>query len=70
MYIPLSDDKHRFVQKVHSARASGHWERGRNSNPVAMLPYAAVVCNYLINYYHCPLRQNRLMSFSHVIVVT
>ena len=43
MYIPLSDDKHRFVQKVHSARASGHWECGRNSNPVAMLPHAAVV---------------------------
>ena len=43
MYIPLSDDKHRFVQKVHPARANGHWERGHNSNPVATLPHAAVV---------------------------
>ena len=43
MYIPFSDDKPRFVQKVHSARANGHWEHGRNSNPVATLPNAAVV---------------------------
>ena len=35
MYIPLSDDEHRFVQKVHIARANSHWEHGRNSNPVA-----------------------------------
>ena len=26
MYIPLSDDEHRFVQKVHPARANSHWE--------------------------------------------
>ena len=43
MYIPLSDDEHQFVQKVHPARANGHWECGHNSNPVAMLPHAAVV---------------------------
>ena len=43
MYIPLSDDEHRFVQKVHSAHANGHWERRRNSNPVATLPNATVV---------------------------
>ena len=43
MYIPLSDDKHQFVQKVHSACANGHWEHGSNSNPVATLPHAAVV---------------------------
>ena len=43
MYIPLSDDEHRFVQKVHSARANSHRERGCNSNTVAMLPHAAVV---------------------------
>ena len=43
MYIPLSDDKHQFVQKVHLARANGHWEHRRNSNPVATLPHAAVV---------------------------
>ena len=43
MYIPLSDDEHRFVQKVHSGHANGHWERGHNSNPVATLPHAAVV---------------------------
>ena len=43
MYILLSDDEHRFVQKVHPARANGHWENGRNSNPVAMLPHATVV---------------------------
>ena len=43
MYVPLSDDKHRFVQKVHPARANGHWEQEHNSNPVATLPYAVVV---------------------------
>ena len=43
MYIPLSDDEHRFVQKVHSAHANSHWKCGRNSNPVATLPHAAVV---------------------------
>ena len=48
MYIPLSDDEHRFVQKVHPTRANGHWEHGRNSNPVATLPHAAVVCNHLM----------------------
>ena len=37
MYIPLSDDKHRSVQKVHSARANGHWEHGRNSIIVTQL---------------------------------
>ena len=43
MCIPLSDDEHQFVQKVHPARANGHWVHGRNSNPVARLPHAAVV---------------------------
>ena len=43
MYIPLSDDEHRFVSKVHPARANGHLEHGRNSNPVATLPHATVV---------------------------
>ena len=43
MYILLSDDKHRFVQKVHSARANGHREHRRNSNLVATLPHATVV---------------------------
>ena len=43
MNIPLSDDKHRFIQKVHPARANGYWEREANSNPVATLPHAAVV---------------------------
>ena len=41
--ILLNDDEHRFVQKVHPARANGHWECGRISNPVATLPHAAVV---------------------------
>ena len=41
--IPLSDDKHQFVQKVHPACPNGHWERGRNSNSVATLPHAAFV---------------------------
>ena len=41
--IPLSDDEHRFLQKVHPARANGHWECGHNCNPVATLPHAAVV---------------------------
>ena len=49
MYIPLSDDEHQFVQKVHPARANGHWERRRNSNPVATLLHAAVVCNHLFS---------------------
>ena len=48
MYIPLSDDERRFLQKVHLARASGHWEHGRNSNPVATLPHAAVVLHATI----------------------
>ena len=43
MFIPLSDDKHQFVQKVHSARANGHWECERNSNPAVTLPHGAVV---------------------------
>ena len=43
MYIPLSDDEHRFVQKVHPTRVNGHWEHRRNSNPVATLPLATVV---------------------------
>ena len=43
MYIPLSDDKHRFVQKVHSTHANGLWKPGRNSKQVATLPHAAVV---------------------------
>ena len=43
MYIPFSDDEHRFVQKIHPTHANGHWECGHNSNPVAMLPHAAVV---------------------------
>ena len=49
MYIPLGDDELRFVQKVHPTRANGHWECGRNSNTVATLPHAAVVCNHLIS---------------------
>ena len=43
MYIPLCDNEHRFVQKVHPACANGHWEHRRNSNTVAMLPHATVV---------------------------
>ena len=43
MYVPLCDDKHQFVQKVHPTHANGHWECGRNSNPVATLPHAVVV---------------------------
>ena len=43
MYIPLSDDEHQFVQKVHLTHANSHWERGHNSNPDATLPHAAVV---------------------------
>ena len=43
MYIPLSDDEHQFVQKVHLAHANDHWEHGRNSNPVATLSHATVV---------------------------
>ena len=38
MYIPLSDDKHQIVRD-----SSKKMQRGRNSNPVAMLPHAAVV---------------------------
>ena len=43
MYVPLRDDEHIFVQKVHPPCANGHWEHGCNSNPVATLPHAAVV---------------------------
>ena len=38
--IPLSDDKHQMVPDS-SKKSSG--QRGRNSNPVATLPHAAVV---------------------------
>ena len=51
IYIPLSDDEHRFVQKVHPAHANGHWKRGCNSNPVATLPHAAVVLYTTIQFY-------------------
>ena len=40
MYIPLSDDKHQMVQDS-SKKPTG--QCGRNSNPVATLPHAAVV---------------------------
>ena len=40
MYIPLSDDKHQMVRDSSKKRTGQH---GRNSNPVAMLPHAAVV---------------------------
>ena len=40
MYIPLSDDKHQMVRDS-SKKCTG--QRGCNSNPVAMLPHAAVV---------------------------
>ena len=40
MYIPLSDDKHQMVRDS-SKKCAG--QRGRNSNPVAKLPHAAVV---------------------------
>ena len=43
MYIPLSDDEHRFVRKVHPTHANGHWECKHNSNPVATLPHGTVV---------------------------
>ena len=50
VYIPLSDDEHRFVQKVHSAHENGHWERGRNSNPICYITTCrcCIVCNHLI----------------------
>ena len=40
MYIPLSNDKHQMVRD-RSKKHTG--EHGRNSNPVATLPHAAVV---------------------------
>ena len=40
MYIPLSDDKHQIVRDSSKKRTG---QRGHNSNPVAMLPHAAVV---------------------------
>ena len=48
MYIPIRDDEHRFLQKVHFACANGHWEHGRNSNPVATLPHGTVVLHATI----------------------
>ena len=48
MYIPLSDDEHRFVQKVHPTCANSQWKHGHNSNPVATLPHAAVGLNFII----------------------
>ena len=40
MYKPLSDDKHQMVRDS-SKKCTG--QHGRNSNPVAMSPHAAVV---------------------------
>ena len=40
MYLPLSDDKHQMVQDS-SKKCTGQCRH--NSNPVAMLPHAAVV---------------------------
>ena len=40
MYIPLSDDKHQLVRDS-SKKCTGQCRH--NSNPVAMLPHAAVV---------------------------
>ena len=40
MYIPLSDDKHQMVRDSSKKRTGQH---GRNGNPVATLPHAAVV---------------------------
>ena len=49
MYIPLSDDKHQMVRNS-SKICTG--QRGCNSNPVAMLPHAAVVFRMQpFNYY-------------------
>ena len=59
MYVPLSDDKHQFVQKVHSICANGHWEQGRNSNPVTMLPHATVV------FHMQPFKYQSIMHKNH-----
>ena len=40
MYIPLSDDKHQMVRDSSKKRTG---QCGRNSNPFAALPHAAVV---------------------------
>ena len=48
MYIPLSDDKHQMVRDNSKKRTCQH---RRNSNPVAMLPHAAVV--FCMQPYYC-----------------
>ena len=40
MYVPLSDDKHQMVRDS-SKKCTG--QHRHNSNPVAMVPHAAVV---------------------------
>ena len=54
MYIPLSDDEHRFVQKVHTARANGHCLCGWNNNPLLLryhIQQLYFVCNHLIVHF-------------------
>ena len=51
MYITLSDDELRFVQKVHPTYASGHCLCRHNCNPLLPhyhIPQLYFVCNYLI----------------------
>ena len=69
MYKLLSDDKHQFVQKVHSACANCHLECRCNSNPVATLPHAAVVFCIIgrssgVLPVHAP-QQDPILSFLH-----
>ena len=54
MYIPLSDDELRFVQKVHSARANGHCLRQCKCNPLLLhyhIPQLYFVSNHLIGLF-------------------
>ena len=48
MYIPLSDNELRIVQKIHLTRANGHCLRGRNCNKLYQIPQLYFVCNHLI----------------------
>ena len=53
MYIPLSDDKHRFVQKVHSTCANGHWELDVIVTQLLRYHMPLLYCVQPFNFYVC-----------------
>ena len=70
MYVPLSDDKHQIVRDNSKKKHTG--QCGRNSNPVATLPHAAVVFRMqpLIINTHRSTMNATLVYYALVVTVT